>query len=277
MVHRVTREWRLEGDIAVNYETYFVPAIFRPWATILLDLAQPQPGEHLLDVATGTGVVARLATGLVGPAGAVTGLDLNPAMLAVAVSATPEGTSIEWKQGSANSMPFADEAFDVVVCQQGLQFFPNKLGALKEMHRVLKPGGRLTASVWRDVRHIPGYEALTDALCRHVSDEAGSFFRMVGSLGDANEFTRLIEAAGFEDARINCFSKMLAFASVEAFVWEAVQTTPLAWMGAVTQADDVTRETVVQEMECKLQPYINSDGLSFPIEANIATARRGKR
>jgi ubiquinone/menaquinone biosynthesis C-methylase UbiE len=277
MVRTATREWKLEGDLAKNYERYFVPTIFRPWAATLLDTVQLRPGDRLLDVATGTGIVARLASERVAPTGSVAGVDLNAGMLAVAASATPEDVSIDWRQANADSLPFPDGAFDVVLCQQGLQFFPNNAGALNEMYRVLGPGGRVAISVWRDVKHIPGYDALTEALTRHVSPEAGSFFRMTGALDDAAELRRLLEDAGFEKVNVRPSSGTLRFSSVEAFVWEAVQCTPLAWMASVTQANDLTRANVIGEMEAKLSQYLNADGLTFPIEAHIATAQRRMR
>ena len=122
------REWRLAGDMAENYERYFVPAIFQPWAMDLLDGIKPQRGERVLDVACGTGIVSRLVAERVGLSGKLIGLDINPGMLAVAGSATPAGAPIEWRQGNAEDLPFPDEAFDLVLCQQGLQFFPNKAG-----------------------------------------------------------------------------------------------------------------------------------------------------
>jgi ubiquinone/menaquinone biosynthesis C-methylase UbiE len=261
--------------MAENYERYFVPVIFRPRATDLLDLAAPRPGERVLDVACGTGIVARLAAERVGPTGNVVGLDLNPGMLAVAGSATPAGASIEWRKANAEDMPFPDESFDLVVCRQGLQFFLNKPVALREMHRVLTPGGRLAISVWRDIQYIPGYIALADALASHVSPEAAGFMHMTGSV--AEELESLAESAGFQEVAVSAASRNLRFSSPEAFVWEIVQCTPLAWMTAVNQADESTRARVMSEITEKLQPYVDDDGLEFPIEARVLTARKGTR
>jgi len=118
------------GNPPANYERFFVPAIGAPLAKDLIRVAALRPGERVLDVACGTGVVARFASEQVGTTGTVVGLDVNPGMLAVARSATPPGMSIEWHQASAEGMPFPDAAFDVVLCQMGLQFMPNKQAAL---------------------------------------------------------------------------------------------------------------------------------------------------
>src|SRR5690606_34921382 len=131
------------GHAPENYERFFVPAIGAPLANDLVETAGLQPGERVLDVACGTGVVDRLAAQRIGPNGTTAGLDINPGMLAVARAAAPPGVAIQWHEASADTMPFTDAAFDVVLCQMGLQFMPDRVAALKEMHRVLVPGGRL--------------------------------------------------------------------------------------------------------------------------------------
>jgi SAM-dependent methyltransferase len=156
-------QWQVAGNAAETYQQALVPAVFAPWAPLVVALADPRPGEHVLDVACGTGVVARLAARQVGPTGNVTGLDLNPGMLAVAASLTASDPStcapITWREASATDMPLPDGAFDVVYCQLGLQFFPDRPAALREMHRVLGAGGRLGLMVWQDIQYSPGFSA----------------------------------------------------------------------------------------------------------------------
>ena len=153
------------------YEYHMVPAIFAPWVPALLGLAAPQIGERFLDVACGTGVVARHAVSRIGPTGRVVGLDMNPKMLDMARA---RGPSVEWKEGDAQALPFADREFDMVVCQQGLQFFPNRDVALREMHRVLAPGGRLALALWSEIESSPGHDALAQGLERHIGPEAAA-------------------------------------------------------------------------------------------------------
>ena len=141
------------GSAPENYERYFVPVIGTPLATDLIDIATLRPGERVLDVACGTGVVARLAAERVGTTRTVAGIDINPGMLTVARSVTPPGMSIEWYETSAEAIPLPDEAFDVVLCQLGLQFVSDKLAALREMRRVLAPNGRLVTR-WSDPRRV---------------------------------------------------------------------------------------------------------------------------
>src|SRR5438552_1035927 len=131
------------------FESYFVPAIFAPWARVLLEYAAPRPGDRVLDLACATGIVARQVAPVVGPSGRVVALDINPGMLAVGASLpAPEGAAIEWRQGDAVALDLPTGAFDLVLCQQGLQFFSDRAAAVREMKRVLADGGRVVLSLW---------------------------------------------------------------------------------------------------------------------------------
>jgi ubiquinone/menaquinone biosynthesis C-methylase UbiE len=146
------------------------------WAQALVQLAAPEEGDRVLDVACGTGAVARYAAALVGGTGRVVGLDLNAGMLAVAREMhSAEGISITWQEGNATALPFPNASFDVVCCHQGLQFFPDRSAALQEMFRNLAPAGRLALGVWRGLQHQPFYSALTEALERSPSPTQTSF------------------------------------------------------------------------------------------------------
>jgi SAM-dependent methyltransferase len=259
------------GSLAELYERYMVPAIFGPWAEDLLDAAALQPGERVLDVACGTGVVARAAAPRVGPAGAVVGLDLNPPMLAVAAALPPvAGAAIAWQAGNAVALPFAERSFDVVVCQQGLQFFPDRPAAMRELRRVLAPGGRVALAVWRSIAHSPGFAVLAHALDRHIGPDllTGPF-----SLGDAAEVQALLEDAGFRDVRIRAAAKTLRFPSPEAFVTRYVAASPLA--APVGQADEPARAALLADVRAGLEPYLDGDALAFPIENHMVTASGG--
>src|SRR5262245_2757037 len=133
-------QWQFVGSVPENYERYLVPTIFGPWALDLVELARP--GERVLDIACGTGIVARTAARRVGSGGKVVGVDVSAPMLdAARAAAAGEGLSIEWREGNAMTLPFSDTEFDLVLCQQGFQFFPDRSASLREMHRVLRPGG----------------------------------------------------------------------------------------------------------------------------------------
>jgi SAM-dependent methyltransferase len=226
----------------------------------------------VLDVACGTGIVARLAALQVGSRGQVTGLDLNPGMLAVARALPPgSGAMIDWREGSAVALPFADATFDVVLCQQGLQFFPDRLAALCEMRRVLSPGGRLTLAVWRANQHHPFFGALADALTRHVSPEAGAGGHVPFALGEVTELRTLITGAGFSDVRIRIEILPMRVASLEQYVPEHLAATPMA--GAVAAAGESARAALLQNISTAVQAYRDDEGWAFPMEAYIVSAR----
>ena len=153
--------WQLEGSAPELYQRYLVPAITTKWAEDLVNRAQPRADEAVLDVACGTGVVARLAAKT---RANVTGLDLNGGMLTVARGVPSEGAPIEWKEGSALDLPFPADRFDVVLCQLGLQFFPDQGRALREMRRVLRQSGRAALSVYSAIERTPGANAFVAAL-----------------------------------------------------------------------------------------------------------------
>src|SRR3989442_3052533 len=143
-------QWQISGNAPESYEHYLVPALFTPWATELVERMALQTGERVLDVACGPGSVARLAAQHVSPGGTVTGLDLNPGMLAMARTLPqPTDVQMEWREGSAVALPFSNAAFHVALCQQGLQVFSDRPAGLPAIHPVPVPSGRLALHVWR--------------------------------------------------------------------------------------------------------------------------------
>jgi ubiquinone/menaquinone biosynthesis C-methylase UbiE len=258
------------GNPPANYERFFVPAIGAPMATDLVRLAALRPGERVLDVACGTGVVARLAFQEVGGTGAVVGVDVNPGMLAVARSATPPGVPIEWHEASADSMPLPDASFDVVLCQMGLQFMPDKHAALREMRRVLADGGRL-------ILNVPGpmprpFAILEEALERHIGAEAAGFVSQVFSLHDAAEIEDLVRDAGFHDVSVRSDTKPLRLPPPEEFLWQYVHSTPIA--GAVAQVDDERRGSVERGVVAEWQELVEDGASVLPVRIAVATARK---
>jgi len=160
-------QWQVAGSAAEVYEKELVPAVFGPWAPLVIDLAHPQKGDRVIDVACGTGIVARMVANRVGPTGVVVGVDLNPGMLTVARAAWPtdshSSAPVQWHEASADKLPFPNASFNVAYCQLGLQFFTDRAAALREMHRVLGAGGRLALMVWRGIDESPGFALLADA------------------------------------------------------------------------------------------------------------------
>lgn len=269
-------QWQVAGTAAETYERVLVPAVFAAWAPLVVALADPRPGERVLDIACGTGLVSRLAAERVGRGGHVVGLDLNPGMLAVAasVASNDPATSapITWQEASAEKMPLPDAAFDIAYCQLGLQFFPDRPVALREMNRVLVSGGRLALMVWRGIEHCPGFKALAVALGRHVSTQAGDIMRTPFSLADAEELRTLIADAGFRDISIRPVAGTVRFPSPTRLVQDYAVGSPLA--GHVAKASDEAKAALIGEVDEALQSYVVEGVLDFPIEAHLASARK---
>jgi ubiquinone/menaquinone biosynthesis C-methylase UbiE len=221
-------------------------------------------------VACGTGVVARLAAERVGSAGRVVGLDINAAMLSVARRLAPVGGTVEWLEASALEIPLPDATFDAVLCQHGLQQFPDRLTALREMHRVLVPGGRLALCGWSRIEQSPGMAALAEALQRHVGAEAAANRRAPFALGDAIQLRALVEEAGFRDADVRTMVETARFPSPEALVAYQLAATPLSTLGALPEE---AQRAVAQDVRAALQPYLHGGQLAVPMEAHLALAR----
>ena len=268
--------WQLIASTAEAYERHLVPSLFAPWAQRLVDLAAPRAAERVLDVACGTGIVARHAATRVGDTGAVVGLDLSHSMLAVAeMAAADVSPPIHWRAGDAGALPFPDGGFDVVVCQQGVQFFPDRAAAFREMHRVLAPHGRLAISVWRDLRHSPGYQAMTAALERHAGAEAAAVMRTPFSCGDAERLRELVTAAGFRQVRIRIDIGAARFPSPEGFLRQQAAASPLAGPLHGLAVDGWA--ALVRDLGETLGAHTDDDGVVFPIEAVIITAHAARR
>ena len=260
--------WQLSNDAAVAYERDFVPAIFAQWPPKLADIAGIEPGARVLDVGCGTGVLAREAAARVGPSGRVTGLDLNEGMLAVARRLRPE---IDWRQGDALDLPFADEAFDVVASQFALMFFPDRARALREMWRVLAPGGRLAVAVCVPIEETRGYRLFADVLRREAGAEAAAMVEGYFAFGNEAELRRLCHAAGIVGPTILTREGWARFASIDEFGRIEIKGSPLAAL-----VDDAAYERVLTGAREALGEFRDGAGrLAIPLSARIVAARKG--
>lgn len=264
-----TNDWQVPGSGAEIYETVFLPAMMGEWAPRVIALAKPQPGERVLDVACGTGALTRVVAQSMGPNGRVVGLDLSPEMLSIArtIKLDPASAApIEWREGDVSAIPFENETFDIVFCNFGLMFFPDRVAALKEMSRVLRPDGRLALAVWGSIAKCPGQMAMKDSWRRHFTEDAG-LFDAQHSLGNPETVLSLIHDAGFRDA-----SAQIATGAVRLPSPGHLARSYGAMAGI--QADETTRIEVIDEVSAALQSYVGAEGLEYPIEAILARARK---
>ena len=247
------------------YQDFFVPALFGQWAVPVCDAAKIGPGDNVLDVACGTGVVAREALTRVGSNGSVAGLDINPGMLAVARSSS---TSIEWHEADVTSLPFADSLFDAVTCQFGLMFFDDRTAALAEMRRVLQPGGHLTIAVWDSLVRTPGYDAVVRLIERLFGDKIAAGMRAPFVLGDVEKLVDIFRAAGIGTVDVSTHTGQAKFDSIEAWVHTDIKGWTLADL-----IDDDQYEVLLAEARQDLQQFCSANGaVSFAAPAHIATA-----
>jgi ubiquinone/menaquinone biosynthesis C-methylase UbiE len=250
-----------------------VPVLFAPWAERLVQLAAPGPGERVLDVACGTGIVARRAVVRVGAGGAVAGLDLNQSTLEVARAAAAQaGASIDWRAGDVAGLPFPDGAFEIVFCQQGLQFFPDRALALREMRRVLVPGGRLALSMWRPIQYSPGFAVLAQMLEHHAGPGAAAVMHAPFAGPDAQALRQLLTSAGFGAVRLVIGIGGARFSSPGEFLRQEAASSPLA--GPVGMLDANVRRALARDLQRALQPYRDDDGVIFPVQTWLITAAR---
>lgn len=263
--------WRLEGSSAEAYERYLVPMMFAPWAEQLVESAAVRMGERVLDVACGTGIVARYAATRVGPKGTVVGLDLNEGMLKAAREAAARmGTGVEWRAASASEMPFGDGEFDVVFCQQALQYFQDRPGAISEMRRVLSREGRLAISVWRPIEHNPGYHVLARALEQYGSEAAARSVRASFPSGGVEDLRTLMQNAGFGRVHITIGIGTMRYPSAHEFLRREAASSPLGAFISGLSAE--IRDQVVAEIGRGLSAYSDDDGIVFPMETYLVLA-----
>jgi len=261
--------WQLTADAAELYERYVARHILGPWAPLLVDAARLAPGEHVLDVACGTGVVARAAAERIGPAGHVVGIDLNAGMIRVARSLPPPvGAPVEWIERSALDLGLADASVDAVLCQQGLQFFPDKARAMREMRRVLRRGGRLALSVWTGIGPYNG--AVGAALARALGVDIAGRFLASRRAPSEDEVRRLALEAGFAAVDVGVMRLEIRLPRVDRFVLDHLAATPVA--AALAAAEPEARQRIGASVADQLQRFADHDGIAYPEETYVLTA-----
>jgi ubiquinone/menaquinone biosynthesis C-methylase UbiE len=260
------------------YERVLVPAVLKPLTGEVVELAAPREGERVLDLACGTGIVARTVAPLVGTSGSVVGVDVLPPMLGVARSIPPpDGAAIEWREGDATSLDLPDASFDLVVCQQGLQFFPDRAATAAEILRVLAPGGRFVAAVWQSIQKQPFWKGFTQIEARNLAPLGLSpeDVTLPFSWGDPEALRRLLADAGFDPIGLSTAMIMANFAA-ETFVEDleypygalvpGFLEDPIAFATYVEAVKDQSRDV--------LDAYLRDGRIIFEAPANLAIAYR---
>lgn len=263
-----TETFQIPLEAAETYEARFVPALFAECAPALVDAAGVGPGQAVLDVACGTGIVARTAAGRVGPGGLVVGLDLNESMLTVARRVAPE---LEWRQGDALALPFDDASFDAALCQMAFMFLPDRPRAVREMARVVRPGGTVAFLVPSELDLQPAYGPFVDLAVSHAGPEARSLLGSYFSCGDLATLAALLGPAGLATAAAFTRTGTGLFPSPEALVAVEVDSTPLG--ERLTPAVRARIDAGAREV---LGPFVRDDGtLAIPVAEHVVVGRKG--
>jgi len=261
--------WQVSSSAAQQYEQY-VASFFAPWAEDLVQRAGLRAGWNVLDVACGTGIVTRAAGPLLGASGSIVGSDLNEEMLTEAARHKVEGAVVEWRQADATELPFGDGSFDAVLCQQGLQFVPDKAAAAAQMYRVLRDGGSAAVSVWCRPENNPYIAALADGLTRHLSAEAGASMLAPCGFGKLDDLAALFESAGFSAVEVATMEMLRepidAVEAIEGNLAALPMSEEIRAMEAATYA------AMIDDMVATLDAHIDGGVLHQPMAANIAIA-----
>jgi SAM-dependent methyltransferase len=262
----MTNDWDIPGRGVEIYQKIFVPAAVEEWVPRVLELAKPKSGEKVLDLACGTGVLTRAAAMAIGQKGSVIGLDLSPDMLSLARSqSNGQFPTIEWREGNVQDLPFENQVFDIVFCELGFMFFPDRAAALREIWRVLKPGGRLGIMVWGALEHCPGQVAILQAWTKLVSAEQNANLDPMHSMGDPTILQSLLDTTGFKEIDVQAKTGSMRWPSAEFLA---------RFYGAIggVSAEEPLRTAIIRDVESAMEAYIRPEGLIYPMEAVLARA-----
>lgn len=261
-------QWQLAREAAERYEQILVPAILGPVARALVDWSALQSGEIVLDVGCGTGAAARFAAEQVGSFGRVIGVDVNAGMIDVAKSLPPaNGAVIEWHEGSAYELPLADQTVDAVLCAQTLQFLNERQLALSEMHRVLKPGGHLASGLWCDIRESPYFDALVEAVARHIGPDTAAGLKAAFTLSNPDEIRDLMLGAQLKNIGTTVRQLDLDLPPLSEFVPLHVSATPMA--AGFNAASRPAQQAVMEEVSEGLARYKMDGGVRIPFKTHL--------
>jgi SAM-dependent methyltransferase len=262
----------MDTSSAEFYDEVLVPEVFRPWAELMVQRAGVHREMRTLDVACGTGVVARCAARACGTQGCSSGVDIDAAMIEVAnASALREGLEIDYRCGSASELPFDADTFDAVFCLHGLQYFPDKNLALTEMRRVMRRGASLVGVVWAEMETCAGTWAMITALERRGVD--AQHMRKPFNLADSDALCALAQEAGFENVSVEVVHRKVRFASVTTFVEQVAKGAPSSRLALANLAPSQWQE-FLSDVEAQLAPFIQDTRLEFPMAGNVLTAQR---
>ena len=261
--------FQLSGSAAALYEEQKVPGMFAPLADTTLKVIEVVDDDAVLDVACGTGILARKVREKFGDQPRIVGVDLNEGMIAVAKGLSdPVSQSCEWIVANAEDMPFDDSMFSMVLCQQGLQFMPDKEGVLREMYRVLRPEGRIVITVWNGVADF--LVPIVDALGRHVSNEVADKAKAPFAY-DGSRLLPIMSNVGFSDVSIENLTINRTIRATDNAIRDEIMGTAVA--SSVEDAGETVLQKIVQETSDSLSKFLQGSDFVIPQHTHIIQGR----
>ena len=253
-------------EVAETYESRFVPALFADWAPHVVEMGDVAPGHSVLDVACGTGIVARTAARRVGPDGRVVGVDANPAMLTVAERVCP---GVDLRQADVTALPFEAATFDVVLCQMALMFFADREAAVREMRRVVTPQGTVVVMVPSSLDAQPAYKRLVELAASHAGPEAVAMLSAYWACGDLDQLLATVRTAGLDVLSTRTRLGTARFASIDEFVAVEVESTPVR-----ERLTDDEYDLLRREANTVLAGFTTAEGAAeIPLEGHLLVGR----
>jgi len=260
------------GSIPENYDRYLGPCLFEPYALDIVQRVKVSEGAGVLEIACGTGIVTRHLRDALPKSARLVASDLNEAMLAYASGKFGADDAIEWKQADAAALPFADSSFDAVVCQFALMFFPDKAAALREVHRVLKPGGSFVFNVWDEIGKNELALIAHETVSTFFEHDPPAFYQVPFGLHEQELIMNLLEAAGFKDSQISVLAKTGTSPSAADAAKGLVEGNPV--IVEINQRATVDVQTIEAAVAAAVASRCGDRPLVGKLQALVCTARR---
>lgn len=265
----LAEQWQISANASEHYERFAVGRHLRPIAEQFLAQLSLRPTDRVLDVACGTGIVARLAAAQITSPGKVTGLDRNVGMLTTATKLAREADlSIQWTRGDATALPFAAGEFDIALCQQGLQFIAARAQALREMRRVLVPGGTLALNVFGQASRF--HVALSEGLTRYVDAAVAKLSLAPFALSDPTALQALIETAGFRKVSLRTLE--IARRVEPTQEWLLQYSSALPYAELISAMDPPARAAMLRGIAAALKDHWAGDSFMVPCQVHFVHA-----
>lgn len=260
------------GSIPENYDRYLGPCLFEDYATDIAQRVKVPDGGSVLEIACGTGIVTRKLRDCLPASARLVATDLNEAMIDYAKHKFQSNEPVEFKQADATELPFADSSFDAVVCQFGLMFFPDKEGAMREVHRVLRPGGVYVFNVWDAIEKNELAQIANDIVRTFFEDDPPTFYQVPFGLHDQTVVRRLLEGAGFEDVEMVVLAKTGESPSAADAAKGLIEGNPV--IVEINQRATSSVETIEAAVAASIAARCGDNPVRGSLQAIVCTARK---